>query len=132
MNKRLVPLLLSAVAALAVVMFARQGEERFDTVNVDRFAMTIDSAGVQIVDVRTHAEYAEGHIPGAVLLDVKSNGFAREAERKLDVARTVAVYCRSGKRSADAARILSELGYRVINLSGGITEWKDDGRPTER
>ena len=51
------------------------------------------------------------------------------AQRNLSKVSTVLVYCRSGRRSLDAAEILTHLGYKVVNLKGGIIEWKEDGLP---
>ena len=92
---------------------------------VDGFAALADSSGVQLVDVRTDAEYSEGHLPGAMLIDVKSAGFDSVATARLDRSRVVAVYW----RSADAARRLAASGYRVVNLDGGIMAWQKAARP---
>ena len=117
------------IVVLAVVAFAAVLHEPFSTVGVDGFAALADSSGVQLVDVRTDAEYSEGHLPGAMLIDVKSAGFDSVATARLDRSRVVAVYCRSGRRSADAARRLAASGYRVVNLDGGIMAWQKAARP---
>ena len=77
----------------------------------------------------TKEEYAEGHLEGAVGLDVKAPSFKQIALDKLDKGRPVAVYCRSGKRSASAAGILAAQGFQVTNLEGGIMAWKEAGKP---
>ncbi|MDE5976124.1 MAG: rhodanese-like domain-containing protein, partial [Muribaculaceae bacterium] len=51
---------------------------------------------------------------------------------RLDKSKPVAVYCRSGKRSADAANLLSSEGFKVTNLLGGILAWEDDKKPIEK
>jgi rhodanese-related sulfurtransferase len=82
-----------------------------------------------ILDVRTPAEYADGHLAGAINLDVNSGTFQEEVS-KLDMNRTYLVYCSSGVRSAAASKIMSELGFRYIyNMTGGITAWKSAGLP---
>lgn len=130
-NKKIVIVLLAvAIAALVPVLKARNASGDFVTVAADDFAAVIDSADVQLVDVRTLSEYAESHLKGAVLMDVKADSFMVGVRKNLDRGRTVAVYCRSGRRSADAARLLSSDGFRVINLSGGILEWTAGGRAT--
>lgn len=48
-------------------------------------------------------------------------------EKELSKDSTILVYCRSGRRSMDAAVILTKLGYKVVNLKGGIIEWEEDG-----
>lgn len=99
------------------------------SVSAPEFAKEIKTDSVQLVDVRTPQEYAEGHIDGAINIDVQSVDFRNIAEKELSKDSTVLVYCRSGRRSMEAADRLTKLGYRVVNLKGGITEWKEDGLP---
>jgi len=89
----------------------------------------IEGDDVQLVDVRTQQEFDAGHLAGAVLIDVKQDGFIDRAVGQLDAARPVAVYCRSGRRSADAAAQLAARGYRVTNLEGGILAWQQASKP---
>lgn len=91
--------------------------------NVEAFAEYIAGDSVQLVDVRTAEEFADGHINGATNIDVKDSCFIAKAKNILTTERPVAVYCRSGKRSAYAAEILSAAGYKAANLEGGILEW---------
>ena len=58
--------------------------------------------------------------------------FISKASPRLDRKNKVYVYCRSGKRSMDAARQLSKSGYKVVNLSGGILEWEQQRKPIVR
>lgn len=96
------------------------------------FQKEIKTDSAQLLDVRTPEEYAEGHIAGAINIDVKSDDFRQRAEKELKKDETVLVYCRSGRRSMHAAEILTELGYKVINLEGGIIDWEGNGMPTVR
>lgn len=99
-------------------------------VHTDEFATIIsDTSKIQLVDVRTPEEYAEGHLERAVNIDVNDSTFLQHATASLEKGKTVAVYCRSGKRSAFAASLLAKQGYNVINLLGGILAWKEDRRP---
>ena len=93
---------------------------------VERFAEYLTNDSVQLLDVRTPEEYAEGHIAGSRNINVFDSDFIDEAEKTLDKSKPVAVYCRSGKRSADAARELSDIGFNVVNLEGGIHAWKEE------
>lgn len=104
----------------------------FDTVDVNTFAKIIQESTVQLVDVRSMEEYLEGHIAQAQLIDVTKPGFIQVCEQMLRKDRTVAVYCRSGRRSAMAAGQLAKKGYKVVNLDGGILAWKDAGKPVEK
>lgn len=93
------------------------------------FRKEIKTDSVQLLDVRTPQEYAEGHIDGAININVQSDDFRQLAENELSKDFTIFVYCRSGRRSLKAADILTELGYKVVNLKGGILEWEEDGFP---
>ncbi len=70
-----------------------------------------------VLDVRTAAEYATGHVAGATNLDVMSPAF-REAAARLDRQQTHYLYCRSGNRSAQATAILREMGVDAYNIGG--------------
>lgn len=75
-----------------------------------------------ILDVRTAEEYAQGHIPGAVLLPVSN--IAKDAPAQLpDKDAEILVYCRSGNRSRQAAQQLVAMGYTGIFDFGGIVDW---------
>lgn len=105
------------------------GNDRITSVSASRFEKELKADSVQLLDVRTPQEYAEEHIDGALNIDVQSDDFRQLAVEKLSKDSTILVYCRSGRRSMDAAAILTGLGYRVINLKGGIIEWKADDLP---
>ena len=78
---------------------------------------------VVLVDVRTPKEYNDGHIDNALNIDWLGDSFPAEFE-KIDKDQTVYLYCRSGKRSADATKFLDSLGYKnVVNLEGGYVVW---------
>lgn len=83
----------------------------------------MDSQGGYIIlDVRTQEEYDQGHIPGAIVIpdtEVK----ARAEEALPDKDQIILVYCRSGRRSKNAAQILAELGYTNVREFGGILDW---------
>lgn len=81
---------------------------------------------VIVLDVRTPMEYAMGSLPNAVNLDVfETENFLAEAD-KLDRSKNLYVYCRSGARSANACRLLEDLGFEnVHNLLGGIMAWQN-------
>lgn len=82
---------------------------------------------VQLVDARTLPEFEEGHLQDALNIDVLETDFSTKAE-KLDLQKPVYVYCRSGKRSAKAAEILKELGFKEIyDMQGGYLQWESEG-----
>ena len=92
----------------------------------------VESGDVEVIDVRTPEEYAEGHIEGATLVDFYEPDFAdRIAE--LDRGQEYVVYCRSGNRSSQATAIMAEQGFAVVNdVDGGIVAWEAAGLPVTR
>ena len=100
----------------------------FSNVGVDEFQALIADPNMQLLDVRTPEEFDEGHIAGATLVDVNDSSFVDRAVAILDKQRPVAVYCRSGRRSARAATLLVAQGYTVTNLNGGVMAWQDAGK----
>ena len=105
------------------------GNNNIISVSAPEFDKEIKGDSVQLLDVRTPLEYAEGHIAGALNINVQSDDFQQVAEKELSKDSTILVYCRSGRRSMNAAEILTKLGYKVVNLKGGIIEWREDGLP---
>lgn len=100
-----------------------EGEGKAVSVSVEEFAGSILEPSIQLVDVRTPEEFEAGNIPGSVNIDVMTDHFAKDAQELLDKACTVAVYCRSGNRSKNASKILSKMGYDVIELDNGYKAW---------
>lgn len=113
----------------AYVYSQRRSSARFESKTNAEFAAIIADTAVQLVDVRTAAEFAAGHIPEAKNIDVRGDNFDREAKATLSKERPVAVYCRSGARSKTAARRLAAMGYRVYELNTGFMNW--NGQRTE-
>lgn len=113
----------------AYVYSQRRSSARFESKTNAEFAAIIADTAVQLVDVRTAAEFAAGHIPEAKNIDVRGDNFDREAKATLSKERPVAIYCRSGARSKTAARRLAAMGYRVYELNTGFMNW--NGQRTE-
>ncbi len=98
------------------------------TVDTSRFSWEIGIRATQILDVRTLAEFKNGHIYDAVNMNVDDPSFVLQIQ-SLDKNSPVAVYCRSGIRSLHAAKILEENGFQIIyNLKGGLNQWIKDGK----
>ncbi len=122
---------LAAVAVLiAATLAACSGDEpegpvAFDGghVGAERFAEAVAADGVVVIDVRTPAEFAEGHLPGAVNIDVQGGDFDAQVAQ-LDPEGDYAVYCRSGNRSRAAIDQMATGGVeRTVGLEGGIGSW---------
>lgn len=82
-----------------------------------------ETPGIILLDVRTQAEYDGGHIPGAVCLPVETFGDGELTVLLPDKQAEIFVYCRSGRRSAQAARLLTDQGYTAVTDFGGILDW---------
>lgn len=101
-----------------------EAREFYDKVN------TIQN--IQIVDVRTPEEFAEGHIAGAVNVDWKNDDFENQIY-KLDKNKPVFVYCMSGRRSAKAVSKMKILGFSNISeMFGGMEAWRANNLPEHK
>ena len=86
--------------------------------------------GAVVVDVREPHEYAQGHVPCARLVPLGSLGRrADEIRHDTRAAQRVYLICRTGVRSADAARMLTREGVHAVSVSGGTEAWKSAGLP---
>ena len=85
-----------------------------------------------ILDVRSTAEYADGHLPGARLVDFRSPTFEKQVA-ELDRSKLYLVHCAGGVRSAKACVKMINLGFtNVVNLEGGLSAWSEAGKPLEK
>lgn len=125
-------LLLLVLLPLMLVIFAsctqaEKGNTRETTdylnISAQEAKKIMDSeTGYVILDVRTEEEFAEGHIPGAIL--IPDYEIESKAEQILtDKNQLILVYCRSGRRSKNASEALVLLGYTNIREFGGIIDW---------
>ena len=116
---------LFAALGLTTACGQQHPAKNFENMEVKEFAELIADSNVVILDVRKADEFAEGHIKGAILIDQFQSDFIEQAKAKLPIDKTIAVYCRSGRRSANAAGKLADVGYKCVNLKGGIIAWKE-------
>jgi rhodanese-related sulfurtransferase len=117
---------LLGISALLVACSATSDSAVTD-VGAQEFVTSSSEPGTVVVDVRTPAEYAAGHVEGAVNIDVESSTFGSEIAA-LPTDTTYAVYCRSGRRSALASDQMADAGFTsVINLEGGVADLQAAG-----
>ena len=91
-----------------------------------------ETEGCRVLDVRTPAEFAQGHLEDAVNIDFYAPDFRSRLEQ-LDRDRPYVVYCKRGLRGAKAMEILRQAGCaRVYNISGGYDRWVAAGFPVQR
>lgn len=90
-----------------------------------------DRAGL-ILDVRSHEEFAEGHVPGAVNIPYDQLG-SRLAEISSHKDREIVLYCKSGKRAGIAAKTLEAAGFsKLLHLKGDMSAWASNGMPVKK
>ena len=80
-----------------------------------------------ILDIRTTEEVEAGHIPNSVQLDIYKGQEFLDALEDMDKSKSYFVYCRSGARSAQACKLMEQIGFdKTYNLLGGILEWRGE------
>lgn len=86
---------------------------------------------IQVLDVRTPGEYANGHLHNAQNIDVRDASFTQQLA-KLDPSKPVLVYCLAGSRSAKAAGIMASSGFKqVYDMQGGFAKWTAGNKPID-
>ncbi|WP_018467904.1 rhodanese-like domain-containing protein [Calidithermus timidus] len=120
---------LVAVLAVFVLLSSCAPKSGYKDVSVQELQAASEPNRI-VLDVREPYEYAEGHVPGAILLPL---GQVATQAAQLPKDAPVYVICRSGNRSAQASRTLVELGFKdVRNVQGGILAWQSAGYALER
>ena len=99
-----------------------------ETVDAPQAVEIIEAGEHTVIDVRTPAEYAAGHVDGAENIDVTAATFEQQVE-KLDKDEEYVVYCQSGNRSASAAATMADLGFTEVVDAGGILSLEVAGAP---
>lgn len=117
------------IVILSTLFASCSSHQGIESVTADEFENALYDGHVQLLDVRSAEEYAQGHIANAENIDVQQADFIDKAKAKLDHTNPVYVYCRSGKRSMLAAQKLVKAGFKVVNLRDGIMGWEDAGKP---
>lgn len=124
MNKIIAMLL----AALGFSLTGYGQNENIKSITADEFEHQLNAQKVQLLDVRTPAEFENGHISDALNINVQNANFNDFCASLLDKAVPVYVYCRTGHRSMMAAGKLAKDGFTVVNLKGGIEGWMSAGK----
>ena len=82
---------------------------------------------IVLIDVRTPEEFASGHLENAVNINYFDSDFD-EQFKTLDKNKAVYLYCKSGRRSANAAEKLEDMGFvKIYDLEGGVVNWQSKG-----
>ena len=98
------------------------------SLNQDEWAKRVaEDEQAKIIDVRTSEEYAEGHIPNAMQIDIYQAPKFMEEINQLDKGKNYYVYCKSGGRSSQACQIMDQVGIKnCFNLEGGFEAWEGE------
>jgi rhodanese-related sulfurtransferase len=129
----IVAVALSSVAILAGACSPAVSTSVTDVTAAQAHALIVENEGNDsfvVLDVRTPAEFSEGHVANAVNIDVNASSFRSSVagESRTD---TYLVYCRSGNRSLQAIGIMKELGFqKIYHMAKGIQDWISAGFPT--
>ena len=122
--KKLIPILLSALMFTGCAGTSNNQTNTYRQISMDEaVTMMAQETGYIILDVRRPDEFAAGHIPGAINVPNETIGTAEIPELP-DKDQLIMVYCRSGRRSKEAAGKLVNLGYTNIVEFGGILDWE--------
>lgn len=123
--KKLILILLSALLFTSCASSNNQ-TNTYRQISMDEaVAIMEQESGYIILDVRTPEEFAEKHIPNAINVPNENIG-TDEISQLPDKDQLIMVYCRSGRRSKEAAEKLVKLGYTNIVEFGGIVDWKGE------
>ncbi len=120
--------LLKLVVVGIISISCQQKESR--AISLQTLLLAMDM-GVPVVDIRTDKEYKAGHIKGAINIDFYSKNFIKQM-KQFGEKEKIVIHCASGGRSGAAVNVLVENGFsKVLDYSGGFTEWKESGQPVE-
>ncbi|WP_062059839.1 rhodanese-like domain-containing protein [Aquimarina longa] len=130
---KIIPFLL--VIFTTIIVFSCKQVDNPSTVElitVEEMDSLLQMEKVQLIDVRTPDEFAEGHIEGAINIDFRNKNF-EELIIKVDKTKPVAVYCGTGRRSGKCSAYMKKAGFtKIYDLNGGITEWKYKGKEVKK
>ena len=122
-------LFLAALLLVDCTSADKSADEAFKNIPIEEFDHLRKSNDVQLVDVRTAEEVANGRIEGSVNMDFKGSDFSSLLET-LDKDKLVLLYCASGARSGRALELMKNSGFKeVYNLDGGLKAWQAAGMP---
>ena len=105
--------------------FGCKAQNSVKVLTAEEFAAAVKADKKAVVlDVRRPDEFAAGHIEGAVLLNFLDTVAFNAGVEKLDKSKTYYIYCRSGRRSNNAAVLMQKKGFTVFDLGGGFLSWQ--------
>ena len=117
--------MLRIILIAAFLLGASALQAQVKSISSDTAVLLLKDTSIGLIDVRTPREFKEGHIPGALHMDVlEEESFLRQIA-SLPKNKTYIVYCRSGVRSLRAVELMQQNGFQqLLNLEKGILGWK--------
>ncbi len=117
-------IMMSFFCALFLMACKGQTSEVIQPIKANELAQ-LDTKNIQLLDVRTSKEFADGHIDGAKNIDFFADSFTDEVLQNFDKNQPIYLYCRSGNRSAKAAKLLEKNGFiAIFEYQGGYIDWE--------
>lgn len=114
------------LTGLTLTLNSCQSQSQPSRLTPNEFEKVISKSNVQLIDIRTPAEFSRGHIKNAKNIDFYSDNF-KDQVSKLDKTKALYIYCASGNRSGQALKQLSNLSFRELgDLQGGINLWNQE------
>lgn len=105
--------------------FGCKAQNSVKVLTAEEFAAAVkEDKKAVVLDVRRPDEFAAGHIEGAILLNFLDTVSFNAGVEKLDKSKTYYIYCRSGRRSNNAAVLMQKKGFTVFDLGGGFLSWQ--------
>lgn len=99
-------------------------QSKVSLIQPEALAKIMTQKNIQLVDVRTKAEYDKGALKDATLIDFYGKDFVKKVSEKFDKKAPIYIYCQRGGRSSKAASMLKESGFQnVFDLEGGYANW---------
>lgn len=120
------------IISFSLLLLSCQAQPTKSTLSPDEFEQALTAPNVQVLDVRTAAEYNSGHLKNALQADWYNQQQFKDRTQHLDKAKPLFVYCLTGVRSAAAVTYFKQKGFtNVRDLKGGLTAWKLAEKPVE-
>ena len=120
------------ISLISTLVHAQTSKPVVPKIDAEQFDKLRQKPGAVVLDVRTPQEFAQGHVPGAVNMDISDPTFRKKLET-LDKSKTYLVHCAKGVRSNRAVNLMSSLGLGgLYDYHAGFEDWKKQGKPVEK
>jgi thioredoxin len=120
------------LSLISLLILSCQAQIKQTSLPINEFEKAINAPNVQVLDVRTAAEYNSGHLKKSLQADWYNQQQFKDRTQHLDKSKPLYVYCLTGTRSVSAVKLLKQNGFiNVQDMKGGLTAWKQADKPVE-